>query len=281
MHYRHAYHAGNFADVFKHTVLCGLLAALSKKDKPWCYLETHAGAGAYDLGSAAALATGEAAGGIQRLAKLADAPAALATYLRIVAEANPQGGSRHYPGSPAFAQALKRPGDRLILCESVEDVAASLRAQLPGAELHLRDGYTAFSLLPPPEKRGLVLIDPAFERRDEYEAMIDFVVAAQPRFAGGVYALWYPIKNRHEVSRFRRRVAKASNKPVLDAWLETGAELAGQMVGCGLAIINPPFGLEAELLPSLKVLQLWLADGPQALGGLNWLKTEAECASAR
>lgn len=280
MHYRHAYHAANFADVFKHTVLLALLEALSRKDKPWCYLETHAGAGRYDLQSAEALATGEAADGIGRLQGLATAtlPPLLQRYLAVIAAANaPETGTRYYPGSPSFAFAAKRPGDRIVLCEQVAEVAAALRSAAPGAEVHQRDGYTAFSLLPPPEKRALVLVDAAFERRDEFDAMLELVEKSQARFPSGVYALWYPIKNRHLVERFRRRLGKQSSKPVLDVVLETGAPPDQQMVGCGVTVVNPPFGLDTELSPSLQVLSERLAASRAAEASLAWLKTEAEC----
>src|SRR5690349_4778302 len=207
MHYRHSYHAGNFADVFKHVVLCGLLSALSRKDKPWCYLETHSGAGAYDLQGEGAARTGEWREGIGRLWGLANVPGPLQAFLDVVRGVNGTGALRHYPGSPLFAQALARERDRLVLCEKVPDIAAELRENLKGerrAVVHHRDGHEAHALLPPAEKRGLMLIDPPFERPDEFEATAELVGKSIKRFAAGVYATWYPLKNRHAAGRFER-----------------------------------------------------------------------------
>lgn len=223
MHYQHQFHAGNFADVFKHTLLCGLLAALNRKDTPWCFLDTHAGAGAYRLDSVAADKTGEWREGIARLAELADAPEPLATLLRLVREENPGGGLRNYPGSPQIARALARPQDRVVLCEKVPAIAAQLKANCAGVELHLRDGYEAASLLPPKEKRGLILIDPPFERPDEFDAAAQFLKAAQARFAHGIYAVWYALKNRRAADQFLRKVA-ALNRPWRAYEFETGEE---------------------------------------------------------
>lgn len=278
MHYRHTYHAGNFADVHKHVVLVGLLQALSRKEAPWSYLETHAGAGLYDLRSAASLKTAEAQDGIGQLYSDADTAEPLATYLKAVRALNAAGGEVHlYPGSPLIAQALLRDNDRLVLCEKVPEVFAELRqhfARERQATLHERDGYEAHALLPPPQKRGLVLVDPPFERRDEFEAMEQFLVKAQARFAGGVYAFWYPLKNSFEVERFGRRLALASSKPVLDVCLDTGAKAEGQMRGSGLVIVNPPYRFADEIAPVLADLAKTLSLGPRATSTLTWLKTE-------
>jgi 23S rRNA (adenine2030-N6)-methyltransferase len=306
MHYRHSYHAGNFADVFKHVAVCGLLDALSRKDSAWCFVDTHAGAGSYDLGGDNAAATAEWRDGIARLtepaaaAVTAGAPPMLARYLAAVRE---YGGAapQAYPGSPLLAAALARPQDRLLLCERVPEVAEALRQTVGRrATVHLRDGYEAVSLLPPAEKRGLVLIDPPFERSDEYEAMADFIVAAIKRFAGGVYAAWYPIKNEHVAGRFRRRVARETGRPTLDLRLDVGVaeRTAGsaradserqaqaahaahsrihvfsprkaqtvvkvRMHACGLLIVNPPFGFDAQAREALALLTPHLAQGARA-----------------
>lgn len=269
MHYRHRFHAGNFADLFKHALLCGLLAALSRKDKPWCYLETHAGAGRYDLGGADATRTGEWRDGI---GALWEAPAGtawpepLATCLSQVRALNPDGRLRHYPGSPLFARALARPGDRLVLCERVPEVASQLRECLGRDRrvvLHQRDGYEAAALLPPPERRGLVLVDPPFEQPDEFDAAAEFVREAHARFSGGVIALWYPLKNRHAAARCLRRLAR-TDAPGLSVEFETGARGEGQMRACGLAVLNPPFGFAESVAPALQVLVKELALGPTA-----------------
>lgn len=278
MHYRHAYHAGNFADVHKHILLVGLLQALSRKDSPWCYLETHAGAGLYDLRSSAANTTSEWQDGIGRLAAGAVFAEPAATFLKSVRALNAEPNQPLiYPGSPVLAQGLLREQDRLLLCENVPDVCAELRqyfARDKQTTIHERDGYEAHALLPPAEKRGLVLIDPPFERRDEFEAMEAFLIKAQARFAGGIYAFWYPLKNTFEVERFGRRIALASSKPVIDCRLDTGAPAEGQMRGSGLVIVNPPYRFVEEMAPVLSELAAALALGSRAASHLTWLKTE-------
>ena len=268
MHYRHSYHAGNFADVFKHVVLCGLIQALNRKDKPWCYLETHSGAGAYDLEGEGAARTGEWRDGIGRLHGMGGAPALVQVFLDVVSGLNGTGALRHYPGSPLFAQALARERDRLVLCEKVPEVAAELRENLKGerrAVVHRRDGYEAHALLPPAEKRGLMLIDPPFERPDEFDAAAELLEKSLTRFAAGIYAVWYPLKNRHAAGRFERRILRACDEPPLRLAFENGAPGEGQMRGCAVLVVNPPFGFERELQPSGQLLARMLAQGPRPL----------------
>lgn len=267
MHYRHHYHAGNFADVFKHVLLLGLLQALNRKDKPWAFLDTHAGAGDYDLGSARAATTEEWREGIGRLIGAAAAPALVRDYLAQV-----MGESKNptvYPGSPALAAALARPGDRIICCERVAEVAEELRRRVRRAEIHVRDGYECHALLPPKEKRGLVLVDPPFEVRNEFDRCCDFLRAAVPRFATGIYALWYPLKNRHDAGRFVRRATQSLGRPYLSATLETDAPGEGQMRACGMLIVNPPFGFDAVARETLAWLSTRLAQGPRPVWGLE------------
>lgn len=266
VHYRHSYHAGNFADVFKHVLLVGLLDALNRKDKPWCFVDTHAGAGSYDLEADAAARTGEAQDGILRLREAGGAPPMVARYLEVVQAANAPGGWRRYPGSPALALALARPGDALVLCEKVPGVAAALKQNLrdPRVAVHLRDGYEAASLLPPVQKRGLLLADPPFERSDELEAVAGLIAGCAARFAGGIYAAWYPLKNAHAAGRFQRRLARDSGKPLLNLEFDNGAPPSGQMHACGLAVLNPPFGFEAAARTALEWLKPRLAQGGRA-----------------
>jgi 23S rRNA (adenine2030-N6)-methyltransferase len=268
MHYRHAYHAGSFADVVKHSLLTILLTAQSRKDKPWCYLETHSGAGDYALTETAATRTGEWREGIARvLADAGQAPAALSPYLDF---AGAQMRRRRYPGSPLLALALARPGDRLVLCEQVPEVHVALRNALYRAaiggtavELHQRDGYQIHSLLPPRERRGLVLIDPPFENPREFDAVLALLRQCATRFAHGVYAAWYPLKATHGADRFRRR-AQELGMPVLDARLWVGPPAAGRMRGCGVLILNPPFGVEDAAREALAWLTPRLAQHPKA-----------------
>lgn len=267
MHYRHSYHAGNFADVFKHVALCGLLAALSRKDKPWCYLETHAGAGAYDLQGEGASRTGEWREGIGKLFGAERVPPLIRAFLDVVNGVNGTGALRHYPGSPLFAQSYAREGDRLVLCEKERDIAAELRENLKGerrAVIHRRDGHEAHALLPPAEKRGLMLVDPPFERPDEFEAAAELVEKSIARFAGGVYAIWYPLKNRHAAARFERAVARRCVEPPLRLALDNGAAGEGQMRSCAVLVANAPFGFAHEFAPAGQWLARSLAQGPRA-----------------
>ena len=277
MHYQHRYHAGNFADVFKHVLLCGLLSALNRKDKPWSYLDTHSGAGEYDLTQEAAGRTGEYTDGIARLTGLHNAPAGLAELLKVVGEINPGGGLKHYPGSPLLARALMRAQDRLVLCEKAPAVADELRSifrRVPRAAVHVRDGYEAHGLLPPAEKRGLVLIDPAFEDRREFEAMGDFLQQSLARFSNGIFAAWYPLKNSHEAQRFTRRMQRELTRPVQNFEFDNGAPGEGQMRACGLLVVNPPFQFGREMEPALKLLVRELSQGPQASYSMEWVRPE-------
>lgn len=277
MHYRHHYHAGNFADVFKHLLLIGLLQALNRKDKPWFFLDTHAGAGDYDLQHDVASRTGEWQQGIARLHGTQSDHPVLSTYLRLAAN------TRAYPGSPLIAAQLARPGDRLALCEKVPEIAATLDATLrryacrAEKAIHIRDGYEAASLLPPREKRGLVLIDPPFERTDEFDATADCIIACQTRFVQGLFAAWYPVKNRHMADRFARRLARDSARPVLDLRYDNGEAAEGQMHACGLIIVNPPFQFVEAVQPAMSRMHTALALGLGAAYSVQWLKTEDQC----
>lgn len=264
MHYQHRFHAGNFADVFKHLLLTQLLAALNRKDTPWAYLETHAGAGLYAL-DAEADRTGEFRNGISRLYAANTVPAAVRTYLDALRSLNPQ-GLKTYPGSPWWALAQARAGDRVVLCERQVPVATELRTHLghdPRVAIHQRDGYESLGLLPPREKRGLVLVDPPFERADEFDAAEAYLTQALQRFANGVYAVWYPYKKRFDTERFLRRVRAGLRREALNCVLDTGAPSEGQMHACGLLIINPPFPFVQEAQALLDGLLPFLADGPK------------------
>lgn len=286
MHYRHAYHAANFADVFKHVLLTGLLTGLSRKDKPWSFVDTHAGAGDYDLGHIAADTTGEWRGGIGALSDVAadgpNVPALVKRYLTLVRAANADGGFRFYPGSPRLAQWLMRSSiaDRLVLCEKVDEVADELRRAVRGANaaIHVRDGYEAHALLPPAEKRGLMLIDPPFERGDDFEAVAELIRKSVARFANGVYAAWYPQKNAHVAAKFVQRVARESARPTLELMIETDAPprapdangiVKHPMTACGMVVVNPPFGFEQEARDALAFLAPLLAQGPKAGWAVN------------
>jgi len=281
MNYRHIYHAGNFADLMKHGILVTLLQALSRKAKPWCYFDTHAGAGLYDTQAEAAVKTAEAAAGIGRLWQAAaDLPDALQVLYRIVQKFNPgmqTQAPRYYPGSPLVAAALAREHDRLILSEKQPDEAALLKQRLhrdARVAVHVRDGYEMLrALVPPPERRGLVLIDPPFERDDEFVQMADTCTAAHRRWPEGVYCLWYPIKDTPIVTRFHRRLRESGMRRILSTALRIGPPNAASLSECGMLIVNPPWQTDAEIARTLAFLARTLAP---ARGGsrVNWLVME-------
>lgn len=277
MNYRHAYHAGNFADVFKHAILLALLDALTGKDKPLCYVDTHAGRGCYALDSEAAQKTGEWRDGIGRVATCPTLPPLLRRYVDAVAACNPSGGLRCYPGSPLLAAHALRANDSLLLCDVLDEEVAALRCLFHAdrrVHVHQRDGYAALhALLPPAEKRGLVLIDPPFEAQEGEFAVIEAALAkAHARWPGGVYAVWYPIKSHGAIAPFHRHLASG---PFARAW---AAELLVQpddsplrLNGCGMLIANPPWRLDAQLGPRLPALRDLLAQSPNAAVRLHWL----------
>jgi 23S rRNA (adenine2030-N6)-methyltransferase len=257
MNYRHAYHAGNFADVLKHAVLALVIEHLKRKDAPFRVIDTHAGPGLYDLASEEAQKTGEWRDGIGRLLHpskpLPDAAAeVLAPYLQAVAAVNHGKTLQRYPGSPCIALALMRPHDRLVANELHPEDAARLAAHI-GRDRRAKslalDGWTALkSLLPPKERRGVVLVDPPFEATDEFDKLALGLREALRRFATGTYLLWYPIKDQRRVASFRRSVAAVSSDRALSIELFVGAARRDERLsGCGLIVINPPHTLPGKL----------------------------------
>jgi 23S rRNA (adenine2030-N6)-methyltransferase len=261
MNYRHGYHAGNYADVLKHLVLVELLRLLTAKDKKLFVLDTHAGAGGYDLGAGLAARTREAEAGIQRLMAMprAGMPAAVARYLAAVAAYDRKFGRseglRHYPGSPRLVRATLRPGDRFVACELHPQEALSLKREFAGdraVDVQQADGYHALkALLPPVERRGLVMIDPPFEKADEFEVLARGLRHALRRFATGCYAIWYPIKDEEAVAAFKQSLAGLKT---LLLEVRLSAVVEGKLGACGMAVINPPWTFQeamAEALPWL------------------------------
>ena len=261
MNYRHGYHAGNFADVLKHVALCELMRLLTAKDKKLFVLDTHAGAGGYDLAGEQAQRTGEAERGIGRLvtAPGTDMPATVARYVAAVRaydrKFGPAGALRHYPGSPRLIRAALRPGDRFVACELHPRDALALKREFAGdraVDVRQVDGYKALkALLPPAERRGLILIDPPFEAADEFESLLRALRQGLRRFATGCYTLWYPIKD-DAAARFVRDLS--AFRPLR---LElTVADIdAGKLAACGLAVINPPWRFEEAMREALP----WIA----------------------
>lgn len=279
MNYRHAYHAGNFADVVKHVVLTRLIEYLKRKDKAFRVVDTHAGIGLYDLSSTEAQKTGEWRDGIGRLAGIdagAEVAALLAPYLDAVCACNPKAGLKFYPGSPLIARHLLRKQDRLTAIELHPQDAVRLKSRFEG-DFQTRvielDGWLALGAhLPPKEKRGLVLTDPPFEQDGEFGRLADGAIKAYGRWPGGVYALWYPIKDRRSTAEFRERLATSGMARVLDIVFEVRSDSNGERLdGTGLVVVNPPFTLEAELRLLLPVLAEVMAE-PRAAGWrLDWL----------
>lgn len=280
MNYRHAFHAGNFADVFKHAILLALLDALTAKDKPLCYFDTHAGRGSYRLDDAEALKTGEWRAGIGRLFDAPDPPKSLRRYLDAIRACNPDGAPRVYPGSPWLAAQASRANDRLVLCETQDDEAAALRTLFrddPRVHVHRRDGYAALNaLLPPAERRGMVLIDPPFEAQEAEFAVIEAALAqARARWPNGVYAVWYPIKSRRAVAPFHRRMSEGPFDAVVVAELMVQPDDSPlRLNGCGMLVANPPWKLDDVLAAMLPALRDMLAQSARAEGHLRRLRGE-------
>lgn len=279
MNYRHAYHAGNFADVMKHIVLARILEYLKRKEGAFRVIDTHAGIGLYDLTSEEAQKTGEWLGGIGPLLE-ADLPTDVAElvspYLDAVRSVNEQGGVRHYPGSPMVTRYLMRHIDRLTAIELHPQDSATLKQRFAG-DWQVRvlelDGWLALGAhLPPKEKRGMVLVDPPFEQEGEFERLVSGLVKAHKRWPGGTYALWYPIKNRKAVAAFREALKETGIPKMLDIAFEIrkpGAEATFD--GSGMIVVNPPYVLEDEMKIILPALTKVLAEEKGAYAGATWL----------
>lgn len=282
MNYRHAYHAGNFADVLKHAVLARILAHLARKDTSFRVLDTHAGTGLYDLASDEALRTGEWRGGVGRLqgARLSPALADfLAPWRRALEAVNGGPDLLLYPGSPAIAAALARPHDRLVLNELHPLDADQLAAEFAGdrrVRVTRDDGWTALRAnLPPPERRGVTVVDPPFEEPGEFDRLLRALADADRRFRTGTLLAWYPIKHPAEVAAFHAAVAAAGIARILriDQWIRTpGGE--GPLAGAGMLVVNPPWTLADETAGVMAELAGLLAAGDGAGGTVTWLAGE-------
>lgn len=256
MNYRHGYHAGNFADVVKHVALVAILAHLKKKDAAFSVIDTHAGRGLYDLRDAQPQATGEAQGGIARLADVTadpDTNGALGAYLMLVAEC----GKQRYPGSPLIAAKMLRPQDRLTAIEKHPEEAAILAdvlAPFRNAVAENADGYARLlKLLPPPSRRGLVLIDPPFEAADEFEVLARTLSAAVRKFATGTYLVWYPIKSQGAADAFIGEVLAGGVTKALTVEIAVDPHPT-RMIRAGVLVINPPYGFAAQMQAAAALL---------------------------
>jgi len=259
--YRHAFHAGNFADVLKHTVLVQILRYLGQKDKAFCYVDTHAGPGDYVLTSDYALKNREFDNGIGRLWQRDDTPASVADYVQLVKQANTGSQLNHYPGSPSFARILLRPQDRLFLYELHPTELKILHKNFSKDKrvtIISDDGLKhANSLLPPRDRRGLVLIDPSYELKSDYGQVVETLVQMHKRFATGTYALWYPVVSRRLTQALERALERSgiANMHLFELGVQEDSQAPG-MTACGMVIINPPWTLQAEMRTTLP----WLAE---------------------
>lgn len=254
MNYRHGYHAGNFADVVKHVALVAILLHLKKKDTAFAVLDSHAGRGVYDLTGDEAAKTGEARNGVARLMDMAgDMPPALATYLQLVKESGPA----RYPGSPLLAARLLRSQDRLTAIEKHPEEFAVLKDALApygNAAAEQGDGYKrAVKLLPPPARRGLVVIDPPFEAADEFESLARAIAGATRKFATGIFLVWYPVKSQAAADAFTGEVLGGGVQKALTVDTQISAP-DGKLDRAGLLVINPPYGFDAEIYAAAEIL---------------------------
>jgi len=265
MNYRHSYHAGGFSDVFKHILLVSLIEFLLRKDKPFCYVDTHAGVGVYNLSSANALKTQEFKGGINKLLQLKNVPfEVVKQYLTLLS-------LPFYPGSPLFVRKLLRPTDRMILTElHAQDILSlkKLFAYDKQVAVHHLDGYQGLkAFLPPKEKRGLVLIDPPFEETDEFSTLVTQLKFALQRWSTGVYAVWYPIKNLKEVNRFYSDLVDAGIQNILRCELHLPYLASKNFSACGMIVINPPWQWKEEVEQILP----WLCEVLSAPDAGKWV----------
>lgn len=269
MNYQHGFHAGGFSDVLKHATLANLMAALQVKEKPYLIIDTHGGRGGYDLGGQGAV-TMEWKMGIGRLLPIRQPPPALADYIRAVRfydkkfgnfSVKPAEGIRHYPGSPRIARALMRPGDRLVVAELNPRESIFLKREFAGdkgIEVREEDGYGLLkSMLPPPERRALIMIDPPYESRDETADAVAAIGQGLRRFASGVYALWYPIKDMKFVQALHEAVIALDPPETIAVHVQMMRmnPMPRMLVGSGMVVINPPW----KFADTMRELAPWLA----------------------
>lgn len=285
MNYRHAFHAGNHADVLKHVVLLALCDALTAKPSPCFALDTHAGRGLYDLDGNSAQRTNESAEGIARL--LAEAPRvpAIQRYLTAVRACRQSHGAHAYPGSPWLLAHALRETDRIAACELLPDEAEALKSNFyrdPRVAVHERDGYAGIKALLPPRvdgvkfARGLVLIDPPFEAQlDEFAIALSAIREGLARWPQGMFALWYPIKQRRELAKFQRSAAALDTKSALLIELLVRPDDSPlRMNGSGLLLLNAPWQFDVQITPALRALQAALGEAG-ASSRCEWLRKPA------
>ncbi len=275
--YRHSFHAGNLADVLKHSILTVVLDAATKKPAPFVYIDTHAGAGVYQF-EPESDGRAEHCGGIDRLraTDLQNPPASIVRYLDCVASFNATEATVCYPGSAIIATRLLRDTDRLVLCErhpaDVDTLAHTLRAD-PRVQIEFGDGYAKLkAALPPRERRGVILIDPAYELADEPIQVIDGLRNALSRFGHGVYLVWYPLHGKHDHATLKRHFRRLNPPKTLCIELDPRPPAARGATGSGVLVVNPPFQTVAELGALTTFLGRTLAPGGRAT--CEWLVAE-------
>lgn len=280
MNYRHAYHAGNHADVLKHAVLARLMEHLKKKDKPFRVIDAHAGIGLYDLAGLEAGKTGEWEGGIGKLAEpfSAEIEALLAPYRDVIAALNPDGGLRYYPGSPELSLRLMRPNDRLIANELHPQDAVALERQYlhdPRCDVTAMDAETCLKAkLPPPERRGVILVDPPYELKTEAEKTVHMLEQGVRRFAQGVFVVWYPMKADQTAETVLTGAREIDLPGTLKVQMRVReAFKGGGLAGSGLVILNAPWKLDAELRQLVPALAQRLGIGSWGQAEVSWLNT--------
>ncbi len=269
--YRHAFHAGNHADVLKHFIEMQLLRYLAQKEKPYWYIDTHAGAGCYALDSGYATKNAEFESGIARLWQRDDMPESLADYVALVKGINPDGQMKLYPGSPLLASELLREQDKMRLFELHSSDSEILQQNFAGQGsrvlMQTADGFGALkALLPPPPRRALVLIDPPYEDKQDYQRVVTALREGLKRFTSGVYAVWYPQLQRSE----SRQLPEQLKQLPVKSWLHVALAVQGQsddgfgMHGSGMFILNPPWNLHATLQQVMPYLVNVLGQDDQA-----------------
>lgn len=277
--YRHAFHAGNFADVLKHLVLMCIIGYLKKKDKPLCYIDTHAGPGKYQLDSEFALKNREFDSGIKQLWLRDDMPECVAEYVALVKHFNTPGALTHYPGSPLIAKYLLRGQDRLFLHElhttEIKALTDRFRGDKAVKTFHTDGLKNSLGLLPPSQHRGLVMIDPSYEMKSDYRQVVGTLAAMHKRFASGTYALWYPVIERHHQQRLEKAIMATGIKNISLFELGVRSDSSGHgMTASGMIAINPPWTLIAQMELALPYLAKILGDNEEGLYRIKILAEE-------
>jgi 23S rRNA (adenine2030-N6)-methyltransferase len=277
--YRHLFHAGSFADVFKHSLLSRLVLALQKKEKPFFVLDTHAGIGRYDLDHEWAQKNAEYRDGIARIWGRKDLPDAFVPYFDAIRGENSASSMRYYPGSPRIVRRLLRPIDRMVLIELNRKDCESLGWLFGGdrqTAVHLMDGYQSLrAFLPPKERRGLVFIDSSFDRAREFDRLANGLAEAYRRFATGIYALWYPLMEPMTMRAFERELVETGIRNMLQLELTVLPEGFNEgMRGCGMIVVNPPFGFEEQARAMISWMRPLLVREDDGSDRIVWLAPE-------